>query len=1210
MQKWKRTWCLVAALVLWAGAQPRLFALVFNLEGLDRFESTNWTAGSGWSTVNLQDWRELDFIPVRAEITGGPGTNQLLNIVFPHYVGGVYGFQNLYFISNSPNVSFSAPPKLNADPASEDWSYDVRVTITNAQKGYVYFYARLAAGAHLNPGSSLHLEGPDLTPLQIHKPRPGPGSPDLAIAKLGPATAGPGDIITYTITYTNKASGTNNAAHGVQIMDNLPALVTFVNASGGGTMAGNTLSFDIPDLTNRASGFVTYQVRVSASATTGQTFTNNALIVSSEDDANMGDNRSSVKTTVLNRPPVANPDTYSVNEDTTLNIAAPGVLANDSDPDGNTITASLVNTTTNGTLMLNANGSFTYTPQTNFNGVDHFTYRATDGTDFSGTVSVTITVNAVNDAPVARNDNYSVQSDATLNVGVPGVLTNDSDVENDPLSAVLASNPTHGTVTLNSDGSFVYVPATNFSGSDTFTYRASDGAATSGVATVTITVQPNSIVVIVPPVNQTNCPGGTAFFRVTATGTALTYQWLHGTNVLVGQTNSTLVLTNVGLTDAGPYCVVVNGTMGGPLTNCATLVVNQNVFVVTPPVGQTNCPNTTATFGVNATGTALSYQWYFGAAILSNQTSSTLVLNNVTAANAGTYTIVVSGACGTPVTNSATLTVNQNVAITSSPVNQTSFISSNVVFSVGATGTGLRIQWFFNGAVVSTNSTLTLTNLTMNQAGTYCVVVTGTCGSPLTNCATLTIQNRAPVARDDSYTVLEDSTLTIAAPGVLANDFDPDGNSLRSILLSNVTHGVLTLNSNGSFVYTPTADFNGTDSFLYRARDASLFSSAAVARITVTPVNDPPSFTPGADLCVNENSPAQTFTNWATNISPGPPNESSQAVTFIVTNDHPELFAAQPAIAANGALTFTPATNVFGVANVHVVARDNGGTANGGVDTSSEVVFKITVNSPPTVSIVSPPDGSGLLYPTTFSVVASASDPDGTVTNVLFLVNGAAFTNIAQEPFYFVMTNVAPGFYTFRAIATDNCGLSATSAVVTIEVITNAVVATGPIVLNHQNGLFEQFATISNRTSQTWLNGVRLFVYNVGSSNTVYNATGTNSSGVPYIDNLAPVPAGGSVAIIVQYYLPSRVVPNPTLVAVPNPFPAGLLRIEQPLSLTKNAFSVEFFSRTGCIYFVQRTTDLVHWTAVSGPLIGTGQRMTWKDNAPQGSRFYRVLCLP
>src|SRR5207247_652206 len=100
-------------------------------------------------------------------------------------------------------------------------------------------------------------------------------------------------------------------------------------------------------------------------------------------------------------------------------------------------------------------------------------------------------VTPVNDAPVAANDDsYTTPEDTQLTVSAPGVLANDSDVDGDALSAVLVSNPTHGTLTLNGDGSLVYMPALNFNGIDSFTYKASDGQAQSGVATVTITVTP------------------------------------------------------------------------------------------------------------------------------------------------------------------------------------------------------------------------------------------------------------------------------------------------------------------------------------------------------------------------------------------------------------------------------------------------------------------------------------------------------------------------------------------------------------------------------------------------------------------------------------------------------------------------------------------------------------------------------------------------
>jgi VCBS repeat-containing protein len=188
-----------------------------------------------------------------------------------------------------------------------------------------------------------------------------------------------------------------------------------------------------------------------------------------------------------NVPPAAADDAYTTDEDVTLNVAAPGVLGNDSDADGDPLTAALQSGPANGTLTLNGDGSFSYTPDANFNGSDSFTYVANDGLDNSNIATVTITVNAVNDAPVAADDAYATDEDVTLNVAAPGVLGNDSDADGDALTAALVSGPGNGTLLLNGDGSFTYTPNANFNGTDGFTYSAGDGAL-SDTATVTITV--------------------------------------------------------------------------------------------------------------------------------------------------------------------------------------------------------------------------------------------------------------------------------------------------------------------------------------------------------------------------------------------------------------------------------------------------------------------------------------------------------------------------------------------------------------------------------------------------------------------------------------------------------------------------------------------------------------------------------------------------
>ena len=195
-----------------------------------------------------------------------------------------------------------------------------------------------------------------------------------------------------------------------------------------------------------------------------------------------------ITVTSVNDSPIAQNDTYNTPEDTTLNVPGPGVLGNDNDIDGDPLTAVLVSNVTHGTLTLNPDGSFSYTPDSNYTGTDTFTYKANDGTTDSNVVTVTITVTSVNDSPIANNDPYGTNEDTVLNVPAPGVLGNDTDVEGDPLTAIKVSDPIHGTLTLNSDGSFTYSPNANFNGNDSFTYKANDGTVDSNVAMVTITV--------------------------------------------------------------------------------------------------------------------------------------------------------------------------------------------------------------------------------------------------------------------------------------------------------------------------------------------------------------------------------------------------------------------------------------------------------------------------------------------------------------------------------------------------------------------------------------------------------------------------------------------------------------------------------------------------------------------------------------------------
>ena len=209
------------------------------------------------------------------------------------------------------------------------------------------------------------------------------------------------------------------------------------------------------------------------------------------DGIDVSDTRTfSITITPVNDPPVAIPDIYEVDEDRTLSVLAPGVLGNDTDPDGDPLSAARVAGPANGTLTSNGNGSFTYRPARDFHGTDSFTYAASDG-ESSSAATVTITVRPVNDAPTAQGQLYLARAGRTLVVGAPGVLAGARDADGDPLVAIRRSNPRRGTLNLSTDGSFTYRPAAGvLFGFDTFTYVASDGSATSPERTATLLILP------------------------------------------------------------------------------------------------------------------------------------------------------------------------------------------------------------------------------------------------------------------------------------------------------------------------------------------------------------------------------------------------------------------------------------------------------------------------------------------------------------------------------------------------------------------------------------------------------------------------------------------------------------------------------------------------------------------------------------------------
>jgi len=249
-------------------------------------------------------------------------------------------------------------------------------------------------------------------------------------------------------------------------------------------------------------------------------------------------------------------------------------------------------------------------------------------------------------------------------------------------------------------------------------------------------------------------------------------------------------------------------------------------------------------------------------------------------------------------------------------------------------------------------------NTPANGTATITVTVTATNGQTAQDTFVLTVTevNDAPTAGSDTPSdILEDSGVySISIATLLSNDAKgPANESSQTLSLTAVgspTGGTVLING-ANVEFTPSANFNGAAGFSYTVRDNGTTNGVADPKtgigsvsFNITAVNDAPSFTKGPDQIVLPNPGAQTVNNWATSISAGPADESGQALNFIVTNDNNPLFSAQPAVSASGTLTYTPAVGQTGLANVSVSLHDNGGTANGGVDTSAVQMFTINVS--------------------------------------------------------------------------------------------------------------------------------------------------------------------------------------------------------------------------------------------------------------------------
>jgi hypothetical protein len=308
-------------------------------------------------------------------------------------------------------------------------------------------------------------------------------------------------------------------------------------------------------------GSLTLNSDGSFSYTPGPNFTGNDSFTY---EAYNGIGYSNSATVTLTTNPVDSLQTYSVTHDTPLSVdASVGLELGAYDADGDTLTTQLLSQPSNGTIIVNGYGAFTYTPNPGYVGTDSFLYTVSDGTHHAGPAIATI--NVVNDVPLAGDGDYGTTENQSLIVdAADGVLANAADDDGDSLTAQLVSEPSDGTLQLNGDGSFVYTPAPGFIGTDSFQYAASDGLSTSDPNTVTIYVGE-----AIPEIQSGSMPSAVAVADFNNDGNAdvaMADQGLNTVSVYLGNGSGQISTTPIFTTALGSTPVALAAgvfTVGG-----------------------------------------------------------------------------------------------------------------------------------------------------------------------------------------------------------------------------------------------------------------------------------------------------------------------------------------------------------------------------------------------------------------------------------------------------------------------------------------------------------------------------------------------------------------------------------------------------------------------------------------------------------------------
>jgi VCBS repeat-containing protein len=515
-------------------------------------------------------------------------------------------------------------------------------------------------------------------------------------------------------------------------------------------------------------GTIRYQP--NGNATGADSFTYTVSDGSATDTATV-----SVTINPVNDAPVAWNDSVTTAEDTAITFA---ILANDVDVDGDPLTPVSVGSVANGTLVVNPDGTLTYTPNLNFRGFENFTYAASDPAGAQSTATVHIEITSVNDAPTAVNDSATTNEDTALNFNVAG---NDTDPDGDNLVVSAVTQGAKGSVVINNSPSLlgkyvIYTPNANANGSDTFTYTISDGHGGTATGTVTMTIT---------PVND--APDAVTDSITTDEDTAITFD------------------PKVNDTDVDSDTLTITGLASGGLRG--TRVLN---------------PDGTVTYTPNPNTTGSDFFQY----TLSDGHGGT---------DTATVNVTITPVNDAPVANNDIPSVQEDTPVTINVLSNDSDVDGDVLTVT------LLTQPTHGTAVLNPDKTVTYTPELNYSSGTDTFTYSVSDGHGGTDPATVFLNvipvNDPPVAVTDSAAVDEDSSVTIA---VTANDTDPENSALTVTAVTQGAHGTVTLLAGNQVKYQPAANYFGPDTFTYTVRDPANATAMGTVNVTVNPVNDPP----------------------------------------------------------------------------------------------------------------------------------------------------------------------------------------------------------------------------------------------------------------------------------------------------------------------------------------------------------------------------------